>query len=191
MAKNKGKTNEKLSEDQVLEELVAEEEAKLARKRGRSNVFWSLLGLLLLAVLVAQYFWFTQRDTVLQHAQVRPVLETICQYANCTLPATRDLQQLKITNNSMDKHDAQPGAVSLHFIFSNQATFPQPYPGLEVRFEDENKKVIGIRRLAPKDYLNADVDVMNLLPHQPVHVALELKNAVDDMHTFGYSIHFL
>lgn len=191
MAKKKSKNNEKLSEQQVLDELAAEEAAKLARQSGWGNLFWGLFGLLLLAVLVAQYFWFTQRDFVLQHAQVRPVLATVCQYAGCQLPTTRDLRQLHISKNFMGKHETEPDAVLLHFIFSNQAAFPQPYPGLEIRFEDENEKVIGIRRLAPKDYVNADVDVLTLPPHQPVHVSLELQNVIDDMHTFGFSVHFL
>ncbi len=187
----KDSTSEHLSEEEVLEELVAEEEAKLARQRGRGNVLWGLLGLFLLAVLAAQYVWFTQRDDVLQHEQMRPWLETVCEYAACQLPTTRALSQLHISKNYMDKHDSHKEAVLLHFIFVNQAHFPQPYPGVEIRFEDENNKVVGLRRLAPKDYLNAVEDELELSPHQPVHVNLELQNVVPNMHTFGYSIQFI
>ncbi len=185
------KTHGKLSEQDVLRELAVEEKTQSARKRGWANIFWGLLGLLLVAALVAQYYWFTQRDAVLQHAQLRPALEIVCEYAGCALPITRDVQQLKISKNFMDKHDAESDAVLLHFIFANQAHFPQPYPGLEIRFEDENKKLIGIRRLAPQEYVNAHVDVLNLPPNTPVHVSLELQNTVAEMHTFGYSIDFL
>ncbi len=191
MANSNAHPPEKLTEEEILHELVAEEEARLARKRRRSTLFWSFCGLLLLAALVAQYFWFTQRDYVLQHAQIRPWLEKFCYYASCQLPVTRALDQLHVSNNFMGKHETYQGAVLLHFIFANQATFPQPYPGLEIRFEDEKNQVIGIRRLAPQEYLNASEVTTQLQPNQPVHVSLELRNAVPDMHTFGYSIHFL
>jgi len=179
-------------ESALLAALAAEEQAQLdRRRRQRGNLGWGLLGLLLVGGLVGQYYWFERRDFVLQHPQLRPWLETACSYLHCTLPTTRNLGYFSISKNLLDRYAEVPDAVQLQFMFENQAPFPQPYPGLSIGFEDENRHLVGIAHLKPAEYLPADTDHSRLLPNIPVHVNVRFKNAVPHMHTYGYVINFL
>ncbi|MDM8548345.1 zinc-ribbon and DUF3426 domain-containing protein [Candidatus Venteria ishoeyi] len=192
-------SGEAVAEDDVHEiELLKELEDELdvasvtVQSTGRRSLFtWSLLALLLSATLVLQYLWFTRPDVILQEPHIRPWLDKGCLLLDCKLPPTRDVQAFHISKNYMNQHPDKDNAVLLHFIFENTAIFKQAYPSLELRFEDENKQLIGIRRLSPTQYLDTAQASKPLWPGEPVHVNLELKNLVPNMHTFGYSVRFM
>ncbi|MEM7019060.1 MAG: DUF3426 domain-containing protein, partial [Pseudomonadota bacterium] len=148
-----------------------------------------LIILLLLACLVAQYFWFMDRKFVLQHPDARPLLEQFCTAAGCDLPLTSDVTKLQINKHHVGPHEAFDDAVMVHIEFENIASFPQPYPVLEIAFEDENKNAVAMRRLPPEQYLNR-TNIGELPPKQPVHVNLEFRNVVQEMDAYGFVIKF-
>lgn len=189
-------TAEAVSNQQQQQEKEQELEALLAQQS--SGVAWGslllngLLVLLLSISLAGQYLWFTRPDYLLQHAQIRPVLVQACNLIGCELPATRDIQAMMVQERHMGKHPDASGAVLVQFNFLNRAHFPQPYPNISLRFEDENKHLIAGRVFTPSEYLGDSLQAQQAMPSQsPVYVKLELHNIVPNMHTYGFHIDFL
>jgi hypothetical protein len=91
----------------------------------------------------------------------------------------------------MDRGDKESDTVKLMFIFENKAEFPQPYPNLEIRFENENRQLIGIRRFTPKEYLSNLPEQMDLSAGSAAQVELLFQNVLKEMHTYGYEVRFL
>jgi hypothetical protein len=150
------------------------------------------MALLFAALLFGQYLWFFRPALILQNIHARPALELICDLAECSLPPTRDLNRMEVIQRHVDRHSQIEKALLAHILFQNNAFFPQPYPWLELRFHDEHKKTVAVRRFAPEDYLDTPARASHLLPPlQPVHIKLEFFETVKDMHTYGFEIHFL
>jgi len=188
---NEKESLEEIGEDELLHELEAQEHAKLKSKQIRSHLIWGIVSVFLVAILAGQFVWFTQPDLILQHQQLRPLLETACEYLQCDLPPTRNPDLFQVTKKYMDKGDEENDTVKLLFIFENKADFPQPYPTLEIRFEDEHKQLIGIRRFMPKEYLDSLPDQTDLSSGSAAQVELLFQNALKEMHTYGYEVKFL
>jgi hypothetical protein len=149
------------------------------------------MALLFATALVTQYLWFFKPAVILQNPQLRPLLELICDVAECTLPATRNIYQLEVLQRYVDRHQHTHNAVLAHILFQNKAAYHQPYPWLELRFYDEHKELVAVRRFAPEDYLDNPARARSALPPlQPVHVKLEFFEAIKDMHTYGFEIAF-
>ncbi|MEY3220389.1 MAG: hypothetical protein RIT27_1746 [Pseudomonadota bacterium] len=182
---------EEIGEDELLHELEAQERAKLKSRQIRSHLMWGIVSIFLMGILAGQFIWFTQPNLILQHPQIRPLLETACEYLQCDLPATRNPDLFQVVKKYMDRGDKESDTVKLLFIFENKADFPQPYPTLEIRFEDEHKQLVGIRRFTPKEYLDALPEQADLSSGSAAQVELLFQNALKEMHTYGYEVKFL
>lgn len=179
------------SGDRDLLELLEKEAAE--QKKRKRGIFLPLLASILLFLLfAAQYFWFYERNWVLQNPHIRPLLQTTCDLFSCTLPVTRNPALMQVTERYMNKHKEVDDAVVVQIIFENSAFFPQAYPYLQVKFTDQHDQIIAMRRFSPAEYLGDDKLAAGLLqPKRPVHVKLEFSNAVEDMHSYGFDINFL
>lgn len=149
--------------------------------------------ILLSATLFGQAKWFLQRDRVLQNHQVRPWLEWFCHTFSCTLPPTRDLNSFQMLEHVAQVHPDISEAIHFELTFINNATFPQPYPDLQLTFENINGKPIAQRRFKATEYLQPPVhDQMQA--RASVHVSLdlvEMANMIDgDEITVGYHFEF-
>jgi len=168
-----------------------EEEPKHTSLRGL--VFGVIIAIVLSSSLVGQYLWFMQRDWVLQHPQIRPVLESLCATAHCSLPATRDPQSFVVRKWAIKPHEQIPDAVTVHIHFANQAAFAQAYPWLELTFSDENGQAVGMRRFTPNEYLaDPKADQTQIEGNGEISITLHLKNVIKQMHdSTGIKIRFL
>lgn len=187
---DKNSLNE-ISEDELLRELEAQEQARLKRKQILSHLMWGIISVFLMVSLAGQFLWFTQPDMLLQHPQIRPYLETACVYLQCDLPPTRNPHLFQVVKKFMDRGEQDSDTVRLMFIFENKADFPQPYPDLEIRFENEQRQLIGIRRFTPQEYLPSLPEQMDLAAGSAVQVELLFQNILKEMHTYGYEVRFL
>lgn len=140
---------------------------------GRS-LFWALLVLLALAALLGQYVQ-ANFDALARQAQWRPWLEQACPLFGCQLPPQVDVGQIRSSNLVVRSHPRHPGALSVDAILYNRADFAQPFPLLELRFEDLNGRVLASRRFKPAEYLAGEVSASQPMPPQtPIHIALEI-----------------
>ena len=134
--------------------------------RGRSWGFffrWTIIMLLFAALLAAQGMWFFQRDVVLQHPDIRPWLERFCYTFLCELPSTRNLHSFQIQEHVAQVHPDIKNAIQFDATFINNAVFSQPYPDLQLTFEDFNGNPLAQRRFKPEEYLQRPVHKNELM----------------------------
>jgi predicted Zn finger-like uncharacterized protein len=148
--------------------------------RGRpwkSFFFWGIMVIFLAATLTAQGMWFFQRDKILQHPDIRPWLDRFCYNFLCTLPPTRHLESFEMLDKVVQVHPGIDDALQFEATFINNAAFPQPYPELQLTFEDYNGNPLAQRRFQPVEYLLRPLDKnQQMRPKGSVHVKLVLIN---------------
>jgi predicted Zn finger-like uncharacterized protein len=137
------------------------------------GVLWGLAVVALLLLLAGQYA-YKNFDT-LARGPARPWLAQACSLAGCNLPPQADVDQIRSGNLIVRSHPSRPGALVVDAIITNLATFPQPYPQLQLQFSDLNGAPVAGRRFLPVEYLAGELSGASLMPvQQPVHIALEL-----------------
>ncbi|HSB97977.1 MAG TPA: DUF3426 domain-containing protein [Spongiibacteraceae bacterium] len=137
------------------------------------KVLWSLGLIAALALLVGQVIY--ANFNTLAHGSARPWLAQACALANCRLPPQSDLSQVRASSLIVRSHPTQHGALAVDAIITNLATFPQPYPLLQLQFADLNGAPVAGRRFTPAEYLAGELSGSQLMPvQQPVHIALEI-----------------
>jgi len=159
---------------ELLQEEDYEEEPKWA-----SLFWWTFIALGLVVLLAGQSVWFLQRDFILQHPQLRPWLERFCYTFLCNLPPTRDVKSFQIQEAFIQIHPSIKQAMKVDATFINNAPFPQPYPAVQLTFQDLNGSILAQRRFQPTEYLSPAYANKILKAGAIVHLQLELKD------TFG------
>ncbi|MCB1665980.1 MAG: DUF3426 domain-containing protein [Pseudomonadales bacterium] len=141
---------------------------------GKRRVLFTSLSLLLLLCLGAQWLWFN-RDTLSQNPRWRPLMDQVCSLAHCSLPPLVDIRTIHSETLEVRSHPDISNALSVHFVFRNDAAFAQPFPGLYLRFTDANDAVVAERRFKPQEYLPDGVARMGSMPPgTPVQVSLAI-----------------
>lgn len=150
---------------------------------------WLLLCLLAAAGLVAQYLYFNFVPLARQ-PQWRPWFEQFCPQIGCTLPSRSDMTLLKSSNLTVRSHPNQASALLVDAIIYNQAEYPQPFPLLELRFEDMNGLVLAQRSFRPAEYLGGELaGASDMLPQTPIHIALEIVDPGTQATSYSLSFH--
>ena len=75
----------------------------------------------------------------------------------------------------MRSHPVFAGALVVDAIIYNRASFAQPFPLLEIRFDDINGKMLARRTFKPGEYLSGELAGQREMPSQiPIHIALDI-----------------
>ena len=117
-------------------------------------VLRSLLFVVLLALAGALY-GYKQRDAIVNHQALRPVLELACGFLPCELSVRTDLLALKAVNRTVVSHPTLQNALIIEFGIANGAQFSQPYPVLEIRLTDRAGRLVVTNSFSPLDYTNS------------------------------------
>jgi len=165
-------------EDEDIPELLQEDIYEQPRgSPWKTFLFRGLLVILLAATLTAQGIWYFQRDKVLQHPEIRPQLELFCYIFLCNLPITRNSDQFEMLDHVVQVHSDINDALKFEATFINNGNFPQPYPDLQLTFEDLNGNPIAQRRFKPTEYLQQPIHQnQQMRPKGSVHIKLILIN---------------
>ncbi|WPP44310.1 DUF3426 domain-containing protein [Pseudomonas sp. AN-1] len=138
------------------------------------RLLWSLLILLALGGLAGQYVYYNFEQLARQE-QLRPWFERLCPLLGCQLPPRVDVSLVKSSNLTVRNHPSHPGALTVDAILYNRADFAQPFPLLELRFEDINGQPLASRSFKPGEYLAGELAGQSDMPPQtPIHIALEI-----------------
>ncbi len=186
--------NQNLSDREIAD--LLESELDDSKMSPGALLFWFLLSGVLAALLAAQYLWYSDRDLLLQNPYARPWLARACQqldrFTPCQIPATRAPGRIRVSQRFIDRHPSREDASLVHLEFENKAEFPQPYPLVELRFNDESGEMVAARRFKPPEYLPGDKAPGELMAvGEKVHFKLEFQDQVENMYTYGFSISFL
>jgi hypothetical protein len=153
-----------------------------------ATLTWSVANLALMAVLVIQFAYFN-RDDLVRYTQWRPALEKMCHYAGCILPLQSDITKITLINRELRSHPHVANALLVTATLVNKATFPQPYPMLQLNLSDFSGRTVAMRRFQPTEYIGKAAEINGgMRPGQPIEVSLELadpgKTAVGFEFTF-------
>lgn len=129
--------------------------------------------LLLVALLIGQLGYF-MRDALAARPGLRPFAVRLCETLACTLPPWRELDALAIEQARVRAHPDAAGALLATATLINRARFAQRPPALLVRLRGADGQVLGARRFAPAEYLEAAPAA--LAPGARVPVRLELAD---------------
>lgn len=137
------------------------------------KILWRTGFVVALALGIWQYIYFNFDE--LARSSMRPWLARACGALNCILPPQADTSQIRTNSLIVRSHPTQRGALAVDAIITNLADFPQPYPSLQLQFNDLNGTPVAGRRFQPEEYLSGELTGAHLMPvRQPVHIALEI-----------------
>ncbi|SEI75067.1 MJ0042 family finger-like domain-containing protein [Pseudomonas linyingensis] len=152
------------------------------------RLLWLLLILLALGGLAGQYVYY-HFDELARDDRLRPWFDKVCPLLGCSLPPRVDVSLVKSSNLTVRNHPTHPGALTVDAIIYNRATFSQPFPLLELRFEDINGQPLARRSFKPGEYLAGELAGRTDMPPQtPIHISLEIVDP--GTHAVNYSLGF-
>ena len=141
---------------------------------GHRQGLFTALAFLLVLVLGAQALWFN-RANLSQSPAWRPLVEQVCVLARCELEPIIDIKAIHSDALQVRSHPDIANALSVHFVFRNDAAFAKPFPGMYLRFSDTNGQTVVQRSFTPAQYLPEGVASLGMMPpNAPVQIALEI-----------------
>ncbi|UXI68784.1 zinc-ribbon and DUF3426 domain-containing protein [Tahibacter amnicola] len=96
---------------------------------------------------------YAERTVLLNHATVRPLLDSACEIVHCQLPLRQDLDQLELLSRDIRPHPSVPGALIVSATLRNAADFSQAFPIVEITLSDLDENRVAMRRFQPREYL--------------------------------------
>ncbi len=139
----------------------------------KMQVLWTLLAALLLALALAQYVFF-HFDQLVKQEETRPWLQSLCRTLGCSLPLEESWRTIKISQ-LLVRPDPSTDALAVEAVLLNEAEQPQPFPKLDMYFQNLAQQPVASRRFEPKEYLGSQWAGKTMMPvGQPVHIAFDL-----------------
>ncbi len=155
-----------------------------------SNVFWWLLGIILLLGLAAQYVWF-QRDNIMQqHPKTVSYYNQLCAQFKCNVYRNKDFSKLQIINRDVRLHPAYQDSLLVNAVMENQGETTVPYPNIQLSLFDTNGEMVSYRRFKPKEYLEENINIaQGMAANSPVHFVMELSGYEDNAVSFEFDFY--
>jgi hypothetical protein len=177
LPRNKRGRNEPGLRDEALRELMDDPlqlDWQKPKPRWGRRMLWMLLAVVALGALAGQYVWYHFEELARQD-QYRPLFQELCPQVGCKVPAKVDIKLLKSSNLVVRSHPEFQGALVVDAIIYNRASFPQPFPVLELKFADAGGQSVANRRFKPAEYLSGELAGKDEMPPQtPIHIALDV-----------------
>ncbi len=119
----------------------------------RPSRAWSFGVAFLLLVLGLQAAYHWRARLAQQYPPLRPVLESVCARAGCTVPWVNDEAALKLEDSELLEVPGKPGQIALQARIRNLSGAAQEFPHLELTLTDISGQTAIRRVLRPSDYL--------------------------------------
>jgi predicted Zn finger-like uncharacterized protein len=146
------------------------------------------LGSLALLMLLAVQIIVLERVRLIRYPELRPLILSLCDSVNCTLPQLHDTEQIDLLSRQLYTHPNVAGALMIRASMVNNAPFPQPYPLLELSLSDEQGHVVAMRRFKPTEYLAEGEDPQAMMtPGSPVAINLEIADPGENALAYEFS----
>ncbi len=142
--------------------LTAVLERKHSPARPRRSIAWSIGGLLLFLVLLAQLAHYFRQDLA-RNPQIGPVLKDIYSRIGRPLSPNWDLAAFELRQwGNGDTPDAN-GQLAVRASLSNRANFAQPHPILRLELDNRFGEAIAVRDFEPAEYLKDASEASRML----------------------------
>jgi hypothetical protein len=119
----------------------------------RPSRAWSLAAVLLALVMGMQLAYAFRAEIAARYPPARPVLESVCALARCTVPWINQDSALKLEDSELLEVPGKPGQIALTARIRSLAAAPMEYPHVELTLTDTTGQVAVRRVLKPSDYL--------------------------------------
>jgi predicted Zn finger-like uncharacterized protein len=114
---------------------------------------WSFGAVLLAIVLAVQVTYAYRSKIAQQYPVLRPILESACASAGCTVPYVNDDSALKLEDSELLEVPGRAGQIALSARIRNLSSSAQDFPYLELTLTDLTGQTAVRRVLRPIDYL--------------------------------------
>jgi predicted Zn finger-like uncharacterized protein len=114
---------------------------------------WSLGAVLLALTLGVQVAYAYRSKIAQQYPVLRPLLESACASAGCTVPYVNDDSALKLEDSELLEVPGRAGQIALSARIRNLSASAQDFPHLELTLTDLTGQTAVRRVLRPTDYL--------------------------------------
>ena len=137
---------------------------------------WATGSFIMLLAMVTQIGYF-KFDTLSRHPDYRPIYAMTCQIIDCQLPAIQNTNKMNTQHFMVRLHPDVEQALYIDTLLVNNASYPQPFPDLNLVFTGLENQVIASRRFVPKEYLAGELAGATVMPLKiPIHIAFEIMN---------------
>ena len=159
------------------------EQEKASHVNYRSMLTWGGMSVAMMLVFLGQTIYFKHNELG-QISSLRPWVEMFCKHASCELSLQTDINQIELLGQDIRTHPKSKKALLVSATIINNASFTQPFPGLQLSFSDINGIKVATRNFMPKDYLPSKYSSKKGMESNiPIQLELELvdpgKNAVN------------
>ncbi|MBL1261001.1 MAG: DUF3426 domain-containing protein [Thiotrichaceae bacterium] len=166
-------SNDNIAESYQLTDTLTPQTASPSKRP--ASLKWSVLGILLCALLFTQASYFLSDKLAQGYPILRPWLEQFCAASGCQLSLQRAADKISIINRDVRSHPTVPSALLINITLQNNASFTQPYPLLKLSFFDINQTLLATRAFQPAEYLSQEIDITSGFPaSKPLSAVLEL-----------------
>ncbi len=142
----------------------------------RRRILWPTLAALALLALVVQIAWL-EFPRLSRVEPYRSFYAAACSVFGCQIPELRDRSQIQTSNLLVRSHPRKKGSLLVDVILHNNATFEQPFPGLQLTFSDSRDQAVAVHRFSPSDYLGGELAGRDNMPvSNPIHIAFEVTD---------------
>ena len=159
------------------------EREKISHVNYKSMLTWGGLSVLMMLVFLGQAIYFKHNELG-QISQLRPWVQMFCKHASCELTLQVDIGKIELLGQDIRTHPKTDKALLVSATIINNASYTQPYPGLQLSFSDINGVKVATRHFLPKDYLPSKfTSKKGMESNIPIQLEIELvdpgKSAVN------------
>jgi predicted Zn finger-like uncharacterized protein len=119
----------------------------------RPSRAWAFAVALLAVLLALQFAYAFRAHLAQQYPALRPILESACATAGCSVPWVNDEAALKLEDSELLEVPGKPGQIALQARIRNLSPSAQEFPHLELTLTDTTGQTAVRRVLRPADYL--------------------------------------
>ena len=103
-----------------------------------------------------------------------PLMPYVCRILECPLVERSQLASLVSEQLLVRSHPGYAQALEVSFIFRNDALEAQPFPALELSFNDTSNQLLANRLFKPADYLPGELQTSEMSAQSSLQITLEL-----------------
>jgi predicted Zn finger-like uncharacterized protein len=119
------------------------------------RVSLSLVVLVLAALLAGQVTWVQHDLVAARWPALRPVVQTLCEHAGCTIEPPRRIESLAVESSGLVRA-GEPGSYRLNVLLRNREDLALMPPSLDLSLTDAEGRLIARRVVTPAELGAAD-----------------------------------
>ncbi len=165
--------------------VLREELVQMNQRNTPWRGLWLMVIVMALIGLAVQTVWYSRELWYPRVPVLAKVAQQVCAGLGCVAGLPRRPGKFELVAREIREHPHQSGALLLNALFVNRAPGLADYPILQLRLEDSEGLLAGVRRFEPQEYLGHGIDIgTGVAPDAEVHVLLEVVEPIRGAQNF-------